>query len=98
LPSLSLVVISARVNPLVGTFRAPPPGQSLSQPYDDKNLELGGRVEDLQDDIARKHFRVCIIRPENVEKLFLKDPTKAQRWRWTLDEASDDWKEEELWP
>lgn len=54
-------------------------------------------MEDLDHPVARKYFRVCIIKPAEVERLFLKDPTKAQRWRWTID-GSGQWKEEELWP
>lgn len=81
-----------------GTFKAPPPGQRLDKPYDDKNLKLGESVEDLEDSVARKHFRVCVIKPDEVEKLFLADPIKAQRWRWTFDKSSGDWIEEELWP
>ncbi|KAF2103201.1 hypothetical protein NA57DRAFT_63841 [Rhizodiscina lignyota] len=80
-----------------GTFRAPPPGQRKDAPYD-KRLKLGGKVEDLNDEIARKHFRVCIIKPDEVEKLFLADPTKAHRWRWTFRKEVGDWEEEELWP
>lgn len=82
---------------LAGTFRAPPPGQRLDVPYDER-LKLGDKVENLDDEIARKNFRVCIIKPLEVEKLFLKEPTKAQRWLWTFDTDSGDWKEEELWP
>ena len=80
-----------------GTFRAPPPGQKLDEPYD-KRLKLGDKVEDLNDEIARKNFRVCIIKPDEVEKLYLAEPTKAQRWQWTLSEESAEWRKEETWP
>ncbi len=70
----------------------------MDKPYD-KRLKLGDKVEDLDDELARANFRVCIIKPDEVEKLFLEDATRAQRWRWTLGKNDDGgWSEEALWP
>lgn len=55
-------------------------------------------MEDLHDPVARKNFRVVIIKPEEVEQLDLSDPTKARRHRYTFVKDSADWKVEELWP
>lgn len=81
-----------------GSFKAPPPGRPTSEPYDDKNLALGTKVEDLHDPVARKNFRVVVIKPEEVEQLDLSDPTKARRQVYTYVEADGSWKQEERWP
>ena len=56
------------------------------------------KVEELDDEYARKNFRVVVIKPEEVEQLDLSDPAKAFRHRFTYDESSGEWKMEELWP
>jgi len=69
-------------------------------------LALGQKVDDLDDEIARSHFRVVIIKPNEVEQLDLTDPEKARRWRFTYvgsgerndSSAHGEWKTEELWP
>ena len=84
-----------------GSFKAPPPGKPVDQPYDDKNLKLGAKADDLQDDVARKNFRLVIIIPESVEQTDLSDPEKGRRFRYTFDESSrgnGGWRTEELWP
>jgi len=81
-----------------GSFRAPPPGQPVSEPYDDKKLKLGENIDDMHDPVARKHFRVVIIKPKLVEQTDLSDPAKARRYLFTYQEASGDWKETEEWP
>ncbi|KAG8628588.1 hypothetical protein KVT40_004461 [Elsinoe batatas] len=83
---------------LRGSFKAPPPGQPTSEPYDDKNLKLGTKVEDLEDPVARKNFRVVVIRPEEVEQLDLSDPEKSRRQKFTYDSKTGSWSEAELWP
>ena len=80
-----------------GSFKAPPPGRPTSEPYDDKNLALGTKVEDLEDPVARKNFRVVVIKPEEVEQLDLSDPTKARRQVYIY-QADGSWKQEERWP
>jgi len=81
-----------------GSFAGPPPGQKTSEPYDDKNLKLGQKIEDLHDPVARKNFRVVVIKPEEVEQLDLSDPKTARRQLYTFDDSTGDWKHEELWP
>ncbi|KAK4494592.1 hypothetical protein PRZ48_013948 [Zasmidium cellare] len=81
-----------------GTFAAPPPGQPVDQPYDDKNLKLGEKVEDLNDPIARQNFRVVVIKPEEVESVDLSDPKKARRQVYKFDEKTQNWSHEETWP
>lgn len=73
-----------------------PPGKPVKDEYDSKNLELGATVSKLDDPVARKNFRVVIIVPDSVEQTDLRDPAKARRFRYTLEESG--WKKEELWP
>lgn len=51
----------------------------MDQPYDDKKLKLGEKVEDLEDPVARENFRVVVIRPDEVESVDLSDPSKSRR-------------------
>jgi pyridoxamine 5'-phosphate oxidase len=86
-----------------GSFKNPVPGSPVSIPPQEKELALGQKVDDLQDEIARKNFRVCIIRPEEVEQVDLSEPDKARRWKYTFvgsdgEDAIGEWKTEELWP
>lgn len=92
-----------------GSFKNPPPGTRVSIPVTDKTLAVGQKVTDLNDEIARRNFRVVIIRPDEVEQLDLSDPEKARRWKFTFVGGSTDcagqpgeeigeWKMEELWP
>jgi len=81
-----------------GTFANPPPGQPVDQPYDEKNLALGQKVEDLHDTTARKNFRVVIIRPDEVESVDLSDPSKARRQVYKYDTSNGTWSHEETWP
>lgn len=82
----------------LGSFAAPPPGQPKDQPYDDEHLKLGEKVEDLQDPTARKHFRVVVIKPEEMESVDLSDPKKANRQVYKYDNASGKWSQVECWP
>lgn len=45
-----------------GTFKNPVPGSPVSIPPADKSLGLGQKVEDLHDEVARKNFRLIIIK------------------------------------
>ncbi|PQE10246.1 zn 2cys6 transcription factor protein [Rutstroemia sp. NJR-2017a WRK4] len=89
-----------------GSFKNPVPGTPVSNPPNDKALSLGQKVSDLNDEAARKNFRVVIIKPESVEQLDLTEPDKARRWRYTYvgpsggenEEVVGEWKKEELWP
>lgn len=86
-----------------GTFRNPPPGTPVSQVPEDKNLKIGQQVHDLNDETARKNFRVLIIKPEVVELCDLSDQERPRRYVWNyvgVDSGVDngEWTKEELWP
>ncbi|KAH9881879.1 hypothetical protein J1614_001050 [Plenodomus biglobosus] len=84
-----------------GSFKNPPPGQSVDKPYDAENLKLGTKADDLHDSVARKNFRLVVIVPDQVEMTDLSDPEKGRRFRYTFDESAQGnagWKTEELWP
>ncbi|KAF2459216.1 pyridoxamine 5'-phosphate oxidase-domain-containing protein, partial [Lineolata rhizophorae] len=82
-----------------GSFKAPPPGRPVNEPYDDKHLELGEPVDDVDDAIARKHFRVVVIIPDEVEQLDLSDPKTSRRYLYSyLGDQTGGWKMEEEWP
>ncbi|KAF7596385.1 hypothetical protein BBP40_002129 [Aspergillus hancockii] len=86
-----------------GSFRNPPPGTPRSQGPADPALELNQKVEDLQDPVARRNFRVVVIRPEEVERLDLSDLQNVRRVKWTFVQAGNkdgkgEWVETELWP
>lgn len=84
-----------------GSFKNPPPGQSVDKPYDAENLKLGSKADDLHDSVARKNFRLVVVVPDQVEMTDLSDPEKARRFRYTFDESAQGnagWKTEELWP
>lgn len=80
----------------IGSFKNPPPGQPTSKPYDQK-LGLGSSVDGLDDEVARKNFRVVVIVPDSVEQTDLSEPDKARRYRYTFEENGG-WRTEELWP
>jgi len=88
-----------------GSFKNPPPGTKVSEVLEDKNLALGQKVDDLEDEASRKNFRVAVIIPEEVEQVDLSDPDKARRWKFTFvgegkgeNGQVGEWKMEELWP
>ncbi|RAK73513.1 uncharacterized protein BO72DRAFT_518284 [Aspergillus fijiensis CBS 313.89] len=83
-----------------GTFRNPPPGQPRSKHPETSELKIGQKVEDLRDPVARRNFRVVVIKPEEVEMLDLSRAPDAVRKRWTVvrDGDTERWEEVELWP
>jgi pyridoxamine 5'-phosphate oxidase len=80
-----------------GSFKNPVPGNPVSIPPSEPGLGLGQKVTDLHDELARKSFRVIIIRPDHVEQVDLSDPDRGRRWQFTY-AGLDSWKEEEVWP
>jgi len=80
---------------LVGSFKQPPPGQPKSAPYNDKEEKMGEKLEGFDDAVARKNFRVVVIRPDVVEMLDL-NPESAHREIYTFE--NNDWKSVETWP
>jgi pyridoxamine 5'-phosphate oxidase len=79
-------------------MKHPPPGRPVTEPYDDKNLHVGTLLDELDDPIALKNFRVVIIKPDSVEKTDLSDPKKARRYFYEYEKDSGEWTETEKWP
>ncbi|KAK4574853.1 hypothetical protein LTR86_001695 [Recurvomyces mirabilis] len=81
-----------------GSFKNPPPGLPVDKPYDESKNQIGQKVGDLDDEVARENFRVVVIKPEMVESVDLSDPTKARRQQYMYDESSGKWSHIETWP
>lgn len=80
-----------------GSFKQPPPGQPVDVPHDPKE-KMGEKVMDLDEEVARRNFRVVIIVPDEVERTELTDPDNARRHIWTWD-GKQEWKGPvETWP
>ena len=88
----------AFIDHLLGTFKQPPPGRPKSQLYNEKDEKMGEKVTTLDDPVARRNFRVVVIRPEQVEQLELTDPSQAKRLVYTLNGKTGQWDVEETWP
>ncbi|KAK3988537.1 pyridoxamine 5'-phosphate oxidase-domain-containing protein, partial [Cladorrhinum sp. PSN332] len=59
-----------------GSFKGPAPGRPRAE--GDGGLKVGEKVEDLEDEIARRNFRVVVIVPEGVDQVLLEEV--ARRW------------------
>ncbi|KAI4186424.1 MAG: hypothetical protein L6R41_003502 [Letrouitia leprolyta] len=84
-----------------GSWKNPPPGKPV-EGEPDQDHQLGQKVGDLEEPIARSNFRVVVIKPNEVEQTDISDPATARRYRYTLVEDAKDgdgeWTKEELWP
>jgi pyridoxamine 5'-phosphate oxidase len=89
------VVFGAQSPGIKGSFRQPTPGKLVGKKQD--GYEVGMKIDDLNDEIARRNFRVVVIRPFEVEVTDLSDPEKARRQYYTYQEDGD-WKHQTLWP
>lgn len=89
-------------NPSPGTPRAnrPGPGEGLGQKVGDELLD---------DEIARKNFRVVVVVPDEVDLVDLHDPADQRRWLYTFvgsgatakmpgGQVLGEWEKTELWP
>lgn len=70
----------------------------MNKPIEEDHYNVGDKVEDLHDPIARKNFRVVVIKPHEVESVDLSDPTKSRRQFYKYDNETESWSHEELWP
>jgi pyridoxamine 5'-phosphate oxidase len=83
-----------------GSFKSPPPGRPVGEgcpPGLAVGLELGER-DINRDPVARRHFRVVVICPCEVERTDLSDPISARRMLWRFEEREGTWSREVLWP
>lgn len=82
-----------------GSFRNPLPGTPLTQ-KPEPGLELGQEVNDVNDELARRSFRVLVIVPEEIDQIELSDPKRGRRWshKAEVSESGISWKTTELWP
>ena len=70
----------------------------MDKSYNDKDEKMGDKVTDLEEPVARKHFRVVVIRPDEVESVNLTDPDSARRHVYRFSSETGSWSEEETWP
>lgn len=90
-----------------GSFKGPAPGQPRAK--GDGGLKLGEKVEDheLDDETARRNFRVVVIVPEEVDQVLLEEV--PARWLYVYrglqgkaeypgGEVMGEWERVELWP
>ena len=85
---------------VAGSWKNPPPGMPTQGREPDPDHQLGQKVDDLDDEIARSNFRVVIVKPDEVEQTDISDPAKARRWKYTFIVQGNEgkWDCEELWP
>ena len=74
----------------------PSPGRPQSQGKKDEE-KMGEKVTSNDHPVARKNFRVVVIRPQEVEMLDL-NPDSARRERYTYQSDNGEWKQETTWP
>lgn len=80
-----------------GTFRNPPPGTPLSE-KPSEGLGLGQKVDDVEDEVARRNFRVVVIVPDEVDQVLLTQPGRRWNYKHVGTENVGSWKITELWP
>jgi pyridoxamine 5'-phosphate oxidase len=81
-----------------GSFKAPPPGQPCSKPFDGQKYRLGAKVDTLVDTVARENFRVVLIVPDWVEKTDIGGTEDARRYQYDYKPESGEWAMTETWP
>ncbi|KAK4193573.1 pyridoxamine 5'-phosphate oxidase-domain-containing protein [Podospora australis] len=91
-----------------GSFKAPAPGKPMAYSAGEGEGKLGETVEDVEDQVARKNFRVVVIVPEEVDQVDLSEEVRPRRWlyeyrekgesRLAGGEVVDGWEKVELWP
>lgn len=78
-----------------GTFRNPPSGMPRSRVPENPNLKLGQEVNELEDPVARRNFRVLAIIPEGVDQVNLKDQTRCI---YEYVSSNGNWEMYDVWP
>ena len=99
----------AALSPLLrGSFRGPAPGTPVAY-HTDKGETVGQRLEGVEDEVARGHFRVVVIVPEEVDQVDLSDENRPRRWLYVYrgvggesklpgGEVIGEWEKVEVWP
>ncbi|KAK4244556.1 hypothetical protein C7999DRAFT_35071 [Corynascus novoguineensis] len=97
------------LSPLMrGSFKAPPPGTPMAY-HTEKGEAVGQRLDDLDDGVARKNFRVVVIVPDEVDQVDLSDEQRPRRWLYVYrgaggtsklpgGEIIGEWEKVEVWP
>ncbi|AEO55461.1 hypothetical protein MYCTH_2299321 [Thermothelomyces thermophilus ATCC 42464] len=97
------------LSPLMrGSFKAPPPGTPLAY-HTAKGEAVGQRLDDLEDETARRNFRVVVIVPDEVDQVDLSDELRPRRWLYVYrgvggesklpgGEIIGEWEKVEVWP
>lgn len=93
-----------------GSFKNPPPGTPRAK-EPGPGEGLGQKVGDelLEDEVAKKNFRVVVIVPDEVDQCDLSDPEDPRRWIYTFvgtgaeatkagGEIQGEWEKVEVWP
>ncbi|KAK4145825.1 pyridoxamine 5'-phosphate oxidase-domain-containing protein [Dichotomopilus funicola] len=91
-----------------GTFKGPPPGVPVACGAGDGEV-LAQRVEGVEDEAARRNFRVVVIVPEEVDQVDLSEELKPRRWLYVYrgedgkarlpgGEVIGEWEKVEVWP
>lgn len=88
-----------------GSFRNPPPGTPITSGARD-GLGLGQKTTEIEDDVARRNFRVVVIVPFEVDQTDLSDPEKPRRWIYRVASGGaaqgadivGGWEQTEIWP
>ncbi|KAL2131557.1 hypothetical protein VTI74DRAFT_4908 [Chaetomium olivicolor] len=97
------------LSPLMrGSFKAPPPGTPVAY-HTEKGEAVGQRLEDVDDEAARRNFRVVVIVPDEVDQVDLSDELRPRRWLYVYrgvqgesklpgGEVIGEWEKVEVWP
>jgi hypothetical protein len=90
-----------------GSFKGPPPGTPIAYSAG-QGEALGQRLDDLEDEAARKNFRVVVIVPEEVDQVDLRDEMRPRRYLYAYRDGGDSkiaggevigsWEKVEVWP
>lgn len=99
------------LSPLMrGSFKGPAPGTPVAYgAAEGEASAMGHRLEDLEDEAARRNFRTVVIVPEEVDQVDLTDEMRPKRWLYVYrgapgesklagGEVIGEWEKAEVWP